>query len=230
MLGAVVEAIGLGVLAWALWKEHDPTVYGMMVLTGVGIGIRLMPVPLHGMAYFPKRIAAVISLMEVSDPFGGTLGLTIMTTVLNNVAGVGDLGDSAGYDFTEFSDMGEQEMEDLRQRAKKGIVLAFVAIFPFMVLVQPPSNKSVSWIPADNVQCVIASAFLGNVYISTDSADEDEQLNVIYQGVFFWSWVRGKKIDESSHLVTTTRRATWRGEQEMLPGVNGSSNTEETRK
>lgn len=135
MLGAVIEAIGLGVLAWALWKEHDPTVYGMMVLTGVGIGIRLMPVPLHGMAYFPKRIAAVISLMEVSDPFGGTLGLTIMTTVLNNVAGVGDLGDSAGYDFTEFSDMGEQEMEDLRQRAKKGIVLAFVAIFPFMVLV-----------------------------------------------------------------------------------------------
>ncbi|KAJ4172644.1 hypothetical protein NW754_002846 [Fusarium falciforme] len=87
------------------------------------------------MAYFPKRIAAVISLMEVSDPFGGTLGLTIMTTVLNNVAGVGDLGDSAGYDFTEFSDMGEEEMENLRQWAKKGIVLAFVAIFPFMVLV-----------------------------------------------------------------------------------------------
>ncbi|KAL6352023.1 hypothetical protein LRP88_14836 [Fusarium phalaenopsidis] len=188
MLGAVVEAIGLGVLAWALWKEHDPTVYGMMVLTGVGIGIRLMPVPLHGMAYFPKRIAAVISLMEVSDPFGGTLGLTIMTTVLNNVAG------------------------DLRRRAKKGIVLAFVAIFPFMVL------------------CVIASAFLGNVYISTDSAEEDEQSNVIYQGVFFWAWVRGKKIDESSHLVTTTRRATWRGEQEMLPGVSGSSNREETGK
>lgn len=135
MLGAVVEAIGLGVLAWALWKEHDPTVYGMMVLTGVGIGIRLVPVPLHGMAYFPQRIAAVISLMEVSDPFGGTLGLTIMTTVLNNVAGVGDLGDSAGYDFSESSEMGEQEMEDLRQRAKKGIVLAFVAIFPFMVIV-----------------------------------------------------------------------------------------------
>ncbi|KAI8711838.1 MFS domain-containing protein [Fusarium sp. LHS14.1] len=212
MLGAVIEAIGLGVLAWALWKEHDPTVYGMMVLTGVGIGIRLLPVPLHGMAYFPKRIAAVISLMEVSDPFGGTLGLTIMTTVLNNVAGVGDLGDLAGYDFTESSDMSEQEMEDLRQRAKKGIVLAFVAIFPFMVL------------------CVIASAFLGNVYISTNASDEDEQSNVIYQGVFFWSWVRRKKIDESSHLATTTRRATWRGEQEMLPGVNASLNAEETRK
>ncbi|KAM0426497.1 hypothetical protein ACHAPT_008188 [Fusarium lateritium] len=210
MLGAVVEAIGLGVLAWASWKEHDPTVYGMMVLTGVGVGIRLMPVPLHGMAYFPKRIAAVISLMEVSDPFGGTLGLTIMTTVLNNVAGVGDIGDSAGYDFTEFSHMSEQEMEDLRQRAKKGIVLAFVAIFPFMVL------------------CVVASAFIGNVYISTNSSNEDEQTNIIYQGVFFWSWVRGKQIDESSHLVTTTRRATWRGEQEVVPGANLSPNMVET--
>ncbi|KAF4985056.1 hypothetical protein FDECE_16856 [Fusarium decemcellulare] len=207
MLGGIIEAVGIAVLTWALWKEHDPTVYGMMVLTGVGIGVRLVPVPLHGMAYFPKRIAAVISLMEVSDPFGGTLGLTIMTTVLNNVAGVGDLGDS-NYDFSELPDVGKDEIEDLKNRAKKGIVLAFVAIFPFMIL------------------CIVASAFLGNVYISTDSPDEDEQSNTIFQGVFLWSWLRRKRIDENPELVTTTRRAAWTSEPGVLPqasdGVKGS--------
>ncbi|KAM5377518.1 hypothetical protein ACJZ2D_004887 [Fusarium nematophilum] len=203
MLGAIVEAAGIAILAWALWKEHDPTVYGMMVLTGVGVGVRFMPVPLHGMAYFPKRIAAVISLSEVSDPFGGTLGLTIMTTVLNNVAGVGDMGDSTGYDFSMLTHMGEQELEEMKDRAKKGIVFAYIAIFPFMVL------------------CIVASAFLGNVYINSNEQDGDEQSNTIYQGVYLWAWLRGKKIDENSHKVTITRRATWRGEeQEMLPRTN----------
>lgn len=138
MLGAVVEAIGIAILAWALWIENDGVIYGMMALTGVGVGIRFMPVPLHGMAYFPKRIAAVISLSEVSDPFGGTLGLTIMTTVLNNVAGVGDIGDGGNYDFSQLQHMSDVELEDMKERAKKGIVFAFIAIFPFMVLVSHP--------------------------------------------------------------------------------------------
>lgn len=43
MLGAVIEAIGIGVLAWAMWEERDGLVYGMMALTGVGVGVRFMP-------------------------------------------------------------------------------------------------------------------------------------------------------------------------------------------
>ncbi|KAL2759765.1 hypothetical protein ACRALDRAFT_1026476 [Sodiomyces alcalophilus JCM 7366] len=172
-LGSVIELIGIGVLAWALWREHDPTVYAMMALTGVGIGMRFMPVPLHGMAYFPKRIAAVISLSEISEPLGGTIGLTVMTTVFNNVAGIGE-----------------------------GIVWAYIAILPFMVL------------------CVIASGLLGNVYISKDTDDEeDEQANTIYHGVYLWALLRGKggSAAEDSDRVTTTRRAAWRDERQVLP-------------
>lgn len=42
-LGSILEMLGIGLLAWALWTEHNPTVYGMMALTGVGTGLRIMP-------------------------------------------------------------------------------------------------------------------------------------------------------------------------------------------
>ncbi len=43
MLGSVIEAIGVGVLGWALWTERTATVFGMMALTGAGTGMRFMP-------------------------------------------------------------------------------------------------------------------------------------------------------------------------------------------
>ena len=43
LLGSVIEAIGIGVIAWALYSEHTPTIYGMMALTGAGTGLRMMP-------------------------------------------------------------------------------------------------------------------------------------------------------------------------------------------
>jgi hypothetical protein len=84
------------------------------------------------MGYFPHRIAAVISLMEVSDPFGGTLGLTIMTTVFNNVA---DLGSEENRDFAALGHADPAELSAATEKARAGIAWAFVAIFPFMVLV-----------------------------------------------------------------------------------------------
>ncbi|KAI0602266.1 MFS general substrate transporter [Biscogniauxia sp. FL1348] len=37
------EAVGLGLMAWALYLEHTPTIFGMIALTGVGVGLRFMP-------------------------------------------------------------------------------------------------------------------------------------------------------------------------------------------
>jgi hypothetical protein len=42
-IGTVVEAVGITLLAAALSWAHLPTIYGMLALTGVGTGIRLMP-------------------------------------------------------------------------------------------------------------------------------------------------------------------------------------------
>ncbi|KZL78850.1 major facilitator superfamily transporter, partial [Colletotrichum incanum] len=42
-IGSILEMTGIGLLAWAIYTEHNPTVYGMMALTGVGTGLRVMP-------------------------------------------------------------------------------------------------------------------------------------------------------------------------------------------
>lgn len=43
LLGSICEMVGIGMLAYALWEENDSLVYGMMVVTGVGVGFRFMP-------------------------------------------------------------------------------------------------------------------------------------------------------------------------------------------
>ncbi|KAI3555350.1 major facilitator superfamily transporter [Colletotrichum abscissum] len=169
-LGSILEMLGIGLLAWALWTEHNPTVYGMMALTGVGTGLRIMPVPLHGVGYFPKKIAAVISLMAVAYPFGGTLGLTIMTTVFNNASGIGE--DSPLRDFEALSRLPAATQQQITHDAKMGVVWAFVAICPFMVL------------------CTISASLLGNVYISKVEEGKDERQNEIYEGVYLLSYFR----------------------------------------
>ncbi|KAK1639681.1 major facilitator superfamily transporter [Colletotrichum phormii] len=169
-LGSILEMLGIGLLAWALWTEHLPTVYGMMALTGVGTGLRIMPVPLHGVGYFPKKIAAVISLMAVAYPFGGTLGLTIMTTVFNNASGISE--DSPLRDFEALSRLPAATQQQVTHDAKMGVVWAFVAICPFMVL------------------CTVSASFLGNVYISKVEEGENERQNEIYEGVYLISYFR----------------------------------------
>jgi hypothetical protein len=56
----------------------------MMALTGYGVGIRLNPATMHGLAYFPASTAAISSLFSFALPFGGMIALTTMSTVFNN--------------------------------------------------------------------------------------------------------------------------------------------------
>ncbi|KAI8218904.1 hypothetical protein K4K55_012493 [Colletotrichum sp. SAR 10_96] len=176
-LGSILEMVGIGLIAWAISTEHDPTVYGMMALTGVGTGLRVMPVPLHGIGHFPKKIAAVVSLMAVAYPFGGTVGLTILTTVYNNVSGISN--DSPLRDFTTLKNLPAAEQAAVTHDAKMGIVWAYVAICPFMII------------------CTITASFLGNVYISRT---ESEGQNAIYRGVYL---LKPFRKDADKEITTT---------------------------
>lgn len=102
--GTLIEAVGIGMLAWTLYNEQLPGIFGMMALTGVGIGLRFMVAPLHGIGIFKKHRAALIGLMAIATPFGGTIGLTIMSTVFNNTSGL-------DYKHSDFSKI--QEPADL---------------------------------------------------------------------------------------------------------------------
>ncbi|KAL2128679.1 hypothetical protein VTI74DRAFT_8838 [Chaetomium olivicolor] len=105
-LGAAGSAVGITVLAWACHIEYTNLIYGMMALTGWGVGSVFNPATLHGLAYFPGMTAAITCLASFSNPFGGTITLTIMSTVFNNRSGA------------DHSD------------PKAGIVWAFIAVIP----------------------------------------------------------------------------------------------------
>lgn len=107
LFGAITSSVGITVLAWAISAQQTNAIYGMMALTGLGVGIRLSPASMHGLAYFPASTAAITSLFSFAVPFGGMIALTLMSTVFNN------------KDKTD---------------PKDGITWAFVAVVPFMWL------------------------------------------------------------------------------------------------
>jgi hypothetical protein len=148
-LGTLVEPLGITLLAHALTTESTGLIFGMLALTGVGTGIRLMPGTLHGVAYYPHNIAPMVSLLLLSSSLGGALGLTIMDNIFNSRISHAGFSFSSS-DMTSLSsivsldDATKQRLVDV---AKRGIVLAFYAITAF------------SWLG------MVSMAGLGNVRI-----------------------------------------------------------------
>ncbi|TQV93789.1 tetracycline efflux protein [Cordyceps javanica] len=106
--GALTTAVGITVLAYAVHVRNTSLIYGMLALIGHGVMLRMNPASLHCLGYFPERTSQITCLSAFATPFGGLVGLTIMTTVFNNKSGVSHLD------------------------AKEGITWAFISMIPFM--------------------------------------------------------------------------------------------------
>lgn len=120
LLGSITTAVGFTVLPHAFNSERNALIYGMMALVGHGVGMRLNPGSLHGLAYFPDLTAPITFVVAFAFPFGGTVALTLMSTVFNN-----KFGDAALIKTTAES----------QAAAKRGIHWAFIAMIPFMWLI-----------------------------------------------------------------------------------------------
>lgn len=107
-LGTITAAVGISVITWACHTEYTNLIYGMMALTGFGVGMNTNPGTLHGLAYFPGMTAPITCLATFAIPFGGTITLTIMSTMFNNKSGINHAD------------------------PKSGIVWGFVAVIPIM--------------------------------------------------------------------------------------------------
>lgn len=95
------------------------------------------PGSLHGLAYFPTMTAAVSCLASFAQPFGGLVGLTIMSTVFNNKSGVN------------------------QQDPRDGIKWAFIAMIPFMWLgVILTTFLGNVWLGKDGVHEIVNAPFL----------------------------------------------------------------------
>lgn len=110
MLGSVASAVSIQVMCWAIGAGNLPVIYGMMALGGFGVGVRMSPGSMHGLAYFPASTSQITCVFAFAMPFGGAVGLTLMSTVFNNKLDANDAS------------------------AKTAIVYAYYTILPFMWL------------------------------------------------------------------------------------------------
>ncbi len=154
----------------------------MLALTGVGTGIRLMPGTLHGVGYYRKEIASVVSMMSFANSFGGTLASTIMLNIFNNKLGISFVhgASSSASSLDQLAQLPEKEQEYVRSKAQAAIVVAFYGISSFM------------WLG------VVAMAFLGNVNIKKDAddtgADGETDAGNLTKGAYVASWFRHPKV------------------------------------
>src|SRR5690349_20371643 len=136
-LGTTSAGVGIAVIAWACQTEYLNLIYGMMALTGYGVGLNMNPGSLHGLAYFPDKTAPITCLASFAFPFGGTIGLTIMSTVFNNRSGAGHAD------------------------PKSGITWAFIALMPILwTAVLLATFLGNVWIDKDGNHEVVQSAWL----------------------------------------------------------------------
>lgn len=189
-LGSIVEALGITILTWALNKGHTPTIYGMMALSGVGTGLRSMPGTLHGIGFFPNHITSVISVFSFAILLGGAVGMTLMESVFNNKFALPSAQGSSSAttsnpSYIDSISLLPTDVQDaVRDTAQRAVVWAFIAILPLM------------WL------CVVAAALLGNVDITMQQRDEDEEGLVdwsenTYEGVYLLSGLMGRNKDSA---------------------------------
>ncbi|GLB15087.1 hypothetical protein AtubIFM61612_004896 [Aspergillus tubingensis] len=167
LLGAVLSTVGLSVVAYAISAQKTSLLSGMVVITGAGVGLRLMPSSLHTVGIWPEQIAPAMSLMQVSLPFGGTLGLTIMTSVFNNkfgrssaITGLEGTGSSLNVHDTNslaFLDNLPAAVQDsVHMVAKDAIMWAFISIIPIIGL------------------SLITTTIMGNVWVNVRAKEDGE--------------------------------------------------------
>ncbi|KAF4462537.1 multidrug transporter [Fusarium albosuccineum] len=190
-LGTLIEAIGVGLLAWAIWADKLGPVYGMMALVGCGSGMRFMASPLHGIGIFRELRASVIGLMAVALPFGGTIGLTIMSTVFNNTSGL-----DSNSDFTDVQSSSSELKGQAIHDAKMGVVWAFVAITPFVALAFP------------------FAACLGNVKLGQGPPNEDGPTDIVVRGSYLLKLLRGQEklgVQDEGYRLESSHSRAWSG-------------------
>ncbi|KAG5756845.1 hypothetical protein H9Q70_000599 [Fusarium xylarioides] len=174
-----------------------------MAFVGCGSGMRFMASPLHGIGLFRHLRASVIGLLAVAIPFGGTIGLTIMSTVFNNTSGLDSHSDFSSV----HSSSGGTENEQAVHQAKMGVVWAFVAITPLVALAFP-----ITW-------------FIGNVKLGQGPPGEDGPTDIVVKGSYLLKLVRGQeklKIEKNAYRLNSSHSGAWSEAVASDQSVNAS--------
>ncbi|TDZ31142.1 Protein SGE1 [Colletotrichum spinosum] len=176
--GQVLFLFGFGLLVLGLtWAGATYSRSGPAVIVAIIMGVVLIVLFIAREYHlslgrtlalrFPSQKAMIPwELFRSRDPTlsAGTLGLTVMTTIFNKMAGIG--GSSPVKNFTTLANLPAEQRAAITHDAKMGVVWAHVAICPFMIV------------------CTVFAAFLGTVYIGKAVEGDDERRNAVYEGVY----------------------------------------------
>ncbi|KAG4421958.1 hypothetical protein IFR04_004937 [Cadophora malorum] len=176
LLGTILEPLGITVLASALNTGNLHLIFGMLALTGVGTGIRLMPGTLHGIGYFPSQISHVVSLMALANTLGGTLATTIMLNIFNSTLqnhGI-DFSSSSSESISAIQELAPEQVAFFKEIATRGMVLAFYAITAFMWLgVVACFGMGNVWIVGEEHR-TIEGSWVGYLFAKRRAKDEEK--------------------------------------------------------
>ncbi|OCK83273.1 MFS multidrug transporter [Lepidopterella palustris CBS 459.81] len=190
--GSVIEATGIAMLTWAVDQRQTTVVNGMMALSGVGTGLRFMPVVLHAAGIWPNKLAAIMSLMSFCIPLGGTIAISMMGSVFTNkfneyitsvapVASQGSFNPHALQNLTIINDLPPALQGQVRHAGARAVMWAFVSIMPFMAC------------------SVVAATLLGNVWIGKAAKKgkggekgKEEQKGAVLYGVYLLAVLKGR--------------------------------------
>jgi hypothetical protein len=186
--GSIIEGLGLGLLTWAVSSRQRGLVNGMLALSGVGTGLRFMPVILHAAGLWPGRIASINSLLSCMIPLGETIGISMMGAVFSNkfnsglrsISGESNVA-SCPPNLDILNHLPADTKTAVQDVAAKAVMWAFVAILPFMG------------------SSILAAICLGNVWIGKKAklgkdgtVERPEVKGHVLYGMFLWSAMTGQ--------------------------------------
>ena len=191
-IGSIVEGVGLAVLTYAVSIRHGTLVSVFLAISGAGTGLRFMPVVLHAAGIWSTRVPAMQSLLSFMLPLGETIGISMMGAVFTNklshyssgISGYGGAGNLATLDG-----LSGPVKEAVQNAAAKSVMWALITVLPFVGL------------------SIIASAFLGNVWIGVvpedgkkEQVDQQATKGYVMYGVYLLAFFKGSVTAHKEEL------------------------------
>jgi hypothetical protein len=189
LIGSIVEGVGLALLTYSVSIRNTTMVKVFLAVAGAGTGLRFMPVVLHAAGIWSTRIPAMQSLLSFMLPLGETIGISMMGSVFSNklatfltevnTQNTGlSLPTSTPPSIDLLNSLSPAAKQGVQNAAAKAVMWALISVLPFVGL------------------SIIASAFLGNVWIGKaggkdgKAGQEAEKGKVMY-GVYLLALVTG---------------------------------------
>lgn len=163
--GSILEPIGVGMLTWALGNNGRPSVVcGLLGFAGVGTGLRMMPGMLHAVGIQSRLKARGLAIMNFTFGFGGTVGISVMSSVFSNklvnqIGSVTHVSTNTTASVESISALPPEVQVIVRGWFSDSIYWAYISILPFLGLAG------------------VLAFLLGNVEITRQKQDEQGEFD-----------------------------------------------------